>query len=124
MTRDVSICLPIRTVSLSNQREHWRVRAKRAKEQRGLVLAALLRVLHGRGWSDAERVTVRLTRMSPRGLDSDNLQGALKSVRDGVADALGWDDGDERFTWEYDQVKTRRGICGVRIDLEEGARDE
>jgi hypothetical protein len=48
-------------------------------------------------------------------MDSDNSIGSLKSVRDGVADALGIDDGDPRLTWEYRQ---ETGPFGVRIYLE------
>ncbi len=39
-------------------------------------------------------------------LDSDNLQGALKPLRDAVAYSLGIDDGDPRIEWEYHQIKS------------------
>lgn len=66
------------------------------------------------------RLIVTLTRVGPRTLDTDNLAGALKGVRDGVADALGIDDGDPRITWCYDQ---RKGTYGVQIDVRMVAED-
>ena len=55
---------------------------------------------------------VTLTRISARGLDDDNLQGAFKAVRDSVADALGVDDRmREIVRYEYGEqvVKWKRG---------------
>jgi hypothetical protein len=51
-------------------------------------------------------------------LDDDNLQGALKSVRDGVADAYGIPDNDSRITWRYSQERCGRGVFGVRVTIE------
>jgi hypothetical protein len=61
-----------------------------------------------------------MTRLGPSaGLDSDNLAGALKAVRDGVADWLGIDDRDPRVAWVCDQ---RRAACwGVEIAVEASA---
>lgn len=80
----------LRTKSEANQREHWHARHRRTKPQR---LAARLHVQQLIGsapnWKPAR---VHLTRLAPRTLDDDNLAGALKAVRDGVADAFGCDD--------------------------------
>ncbi len=48
-------------------------------------------------------VPVTFTRVGPRRLDSDNVQGTLKGIRDEVAKQLGVDDGDMRFVWGYAQ---------------------
>lgn len=61
--------------------------------------------------------TVKMIRLSSGKLDSDNLQGALKSIRDGIADALGVKDNDPRVTWEYVQEKCRRGEFGIRVEI-------
>lgn len=61
-------------------------------------------------------VRVRLTRLAPRLLDDDNLQAALKHVRDGVADALGLHDDDPRLHWSYAQQRERR--YAVLVDIE------
>jgi hypothetical protein len=57
---------------------------------------------------------VTLTRVAPsNGLDDDNLAGALKGVRDAVAEWLGVDDRDRATVrYEYEQ---RRGPWGVEI---------
>jgi hypothetical protein len=39
-------------------------------------------------------------------LDSDNLTGGTKPLRDSIARSLGLDDADDRITWEYHQIKT------------------
>ena len=61
--------------------------------------------------------TVTITRLGPRKLDSDNLATSAKGLRDGIADKLGVDDGDERITWCYAQEKSK--TYGVRIEIEE-----
>lgn len=62
-----------------------------------------------------KRVVVTLTRLGPRKLDSDNLAGSFKAIRDGVADALGIDDGSELIQWEYRQEKSKE--CSVVIEI-------
>lgn len=96
--------IPVRTVSEANSHEHWRARQRRAKEQRGLALL----VCRGLGAPPTPPLTITLTRASPRSLDSDNLAGSQKAVRDGIADWLGLPkhDGHPGLTWVYEQ---RRG---------------
>lgn len=95
---EVSVEIPMRLPSRANsdgQRggTHWQ-RAKLVKQQRFEVAMALL-PYEGL----AVPVTVQLTRVSPRSIDSDNLSGSLKAVRDAVAEWLGVDDADDRVTW-------------------------
>ena len=54
-------------------------------------------------------VVVTLTRIAPRALDGDNLQGAFKAMRDEVAKWIGVPDNHPSVTWEYGQ---RRGGVG------------
>jgi hypothetical protein len=61
---------------------------------------------------------VTITRLAPRQLDTDNLAGACKHVRDGVADWLGIDDGDLRVAWVCEQEKAKPKQHGVRIKME------
>lgn len=98
---NICVKLPIRAVSVSNIREHWSVRAKRTKAHRHTATTMLMMVANGLAL--AGPVVVTLNRSSPRKLDDDNLRGALKAVRDGVADWLGVVDNDPRVTWEYKQ---------------------
>lgn len=110
----IVVTLPIRTVSESNVRTHWAQRAKRAKGQRLTVALRLRPEVIGRRVMPC---VVTLTRISPRMLDDDNLRGATKAVRDGVADALGVDDRDPRVAWLYDQAKGKPKECAVRIAI-------
>lgn len=87
--------IPVRAVSLANQREHWAPRAKRAKQHR--YIACLSAKAH------KLPLIVILTRIGKKRLDGDNLQGSLKSVRDGIADRLGIDDASPLVRWEYEQ---------------------
>lgn len=105
--------LPLKTVSESNVREHWAAKANRAKGQRRIA-----------------RVMVRpcplpalvtLTRYSAGTLDDDNLRGALKAVRDGIADAFTLPDNDPRIRFEYAQAKAKRGEYGVQVRIESGS---
>lgn len=64
--------------------------------------------------------TIRMVRISPRVLDDDNLQTALKHVRDVLADLLipglarGRADNDPRIRWEYEQKK---GTMSLEITI-------
>jgi hypothetical protein len=61
-------------------------------------------------------VKVTFTRCSPRSLDKHNLPGALKHVIDGVADAYGVDDGDDR--WQFVFTQRKQSMYGVEITIE------
>lgn len=106
----VRVTLPLRTVSEANgQHGHWAARARRRKAQRGLACTVV--GAHWRCSGLALPVVVVLTRIAPSsGLDDDNLRVALKSVRDGVADALGLDDRDPRVAWQYAQRRPARRL--------------
>lgn len=110
--------LPIRIVSEANRREHWRTKSQRTKAHR---LAARLTCIASVGWprvradAGAGGVAITLTRRAPRRLDDDNLASGFKATRDGVADALGVDDGDARLAWSYAQQPCAR--YGIRIEI-------
>lgn len=93
-----------------NDRVHWRVRAKQAKLERSA--AYLVTKKH------ELPVLVTITRIGPATLDKDNLQGACKSIRDGIADRLGVDDRSPAIEWRYVQQKRGKGVYGVEIDIE------
>lgn len=102
-----TVTLPLRTVSEANQRDHWFVRAKRAKKQRRTAWALCPAV--------GLPVVVTMVRVGLGRLDDDNLRGALKAVRDGIADRLGVPDNDHRIEWRYGQ---RRGPYAVEITFD------
>jgi hypothetical protein len=104
-----SFVVPVKTASTSNLREHWAQRHKRVAGQKAATR------LMCPAWAAGPLLTVRLTRVSPRPLDDDNLRGALKSVRDAVATWLKVDDASPLVRWEYGQEK---GEPAVRVDVE------
>lgn len=103
--------LAVDAVNTSNRREHWAVKAKRAKAHRqgaALTLRPLWRAYgyDAQGCDEllADGLVVELVRVAPRALDDDGNVTSLKAVRDGVADALGLiSDRDPRVTWRYSQ---------------------
>jgi hypothetical protein len=109
----------IRTVNALNVREHPQARARRARAERGY---AHMWVLANRDKLPALPMTVTLTRLGPRTLDTDGLAAALKHVRDGIADAYGCDDSATApITWGYEQQKAKD--YGVRITIAVGGAD-
>lgn len=108
---ETRLAIPIRTVSLANEHEHWRRRHKRSKAERLEMRCAWLKAFE-RPMCGGETAVVRLTRVAPRALDSDNLPPSMKSIRDELAACLGLDDRDPRITWEYSQEK---GPYSVRV---------
>lgn len=117
----IKYLIPVRTPSAANLREHWGARARRAKKQR----RAGLLVTRGH-LVDIRRMqrplTITLMRCASRALDGDNLQAALKNVRDGIAEAIGIDDGDEQAAvWQYRQTSRIQfqgeSVDGVAVDV-------
>ena len=111
----LKLSIPLRTGSGLNDRMHHMARARKVKAERlavGLVLNT-----HK---APAGPVTVNLGRVSPsaKGLDKDNLQGALKGVRDQVSAWLGRDDADESITWNYGQRPGKTKEWAVEISVE------
>lgn len=107
------VLLPIRTWSEANLRQHWAKRARRARSQRQTAKLLLRSATRPDG-----PVAITLTRIAPRALDSDNLAAALKAVRDGVADALGVDDGSAQIDWRYAQRRGEPGEYAVAVEIE------
>jgi hypothetical protein len=118
---EVTVELPMRLPSMANLRLHWATKARTVKAQRsatGLALRTTGRAFLT-AWQHMDanprlRLHCLLTRVGPRALDDDNLQGAFKAVRDEVAATFGIDDGSERWRWQYAQ---ERGLYAVRIRL-------
>lgn len=104
----------VKTVSEANRRDHWAVKAKRVKGQREAA-----RLLTGNAVNHKKLLMplrIRLTRVGPRLLDDDNLESALKACRDGIADALGVNDGSSDLHWEYSQEKGKVQHVSVQIE--------
>lgn len=121
----ISVDIPVRLVNGLNSREHWAARARRAKTQRS---AAKLAMRSRCDWTDecamrrhiadGGRLSVTIVRRGGRRMDSDGLIASAKHVRDGVADWIGIDDGDERVTWRVEQGSAPRGRHWADVCIE------
>lgn len=107
MHKIIELHLPIKTVSEANCSEHWTKKHKRHKLQKYWVRVVFLQ----HNPKIDLPCKIKLTRISSRKLDSDNLQTCLKYIRDSVADYIhpglqpGRADDDENIQWQYDQEK-------------------
>lgn len=110
--------LPTKIVSEANSRGHWSKKYRRAKAQKRLAyFTAYEHARALRSWGGSIRVTlVRLYTGNAKAMDSDNLQSGFKATRDGIAKALGIDDGSSRLIFAYDQV--RSAAAGVKVSIE------
>lgn len=106
----LSVVIPVRTVSEMNARGHWRIRANRFKNQRLAVLAGI-----GLRGLPPLPARVVITRIGKRLLDSDNLAGSAKAIRDEVAARYGVDDGSPLYEWVYCQEIGKE--FAIRIDI-------
>lgn len=104
----VTIEVPCKVKSEANTRCHWAVRRRRFKEQREAVRLAWANQCNKRIWS-LRPLVITMTHRG-RKMDSDNLAGAFKAVRDEIAAIIGRDDGDESIEWRYRQEKGKGSI--------------
>lgn len=109
----IAFDVPVKTVSVANKREHWAARAKRAKTHRQSAKITAL-VAGARGYATGE-ISVLMVRVGAKRLDDDNIYSALKAVRDGIADALGRDDGDTQIHWATPGQEVGAPSVRVRI---------
>ena len=116
----VVVTVPDLRLRSLNHREHHHARAKRVSAERLAVFAALSRVdaAAARALKSADRVTVRFTRIGRGTLDTDNVVGSCKAVRDEVAKWLGKSDAPGSGVEWVMPVAQERGAYAVRIELE------
>ncbi len=113
--------MDIKTQSEANVREHWAVKARRAKSQRNMAFALSRMQFNADGQPEFPAV-VTITRLASRKLDDDNLARSMKAVRDGIADALRIDDGSDLVQWRYEQDKAKRSETAVLVEITTGPR--
>jgi hypothetical protein len=113
----MNLIVPIRTSRGQNEREHYMQRARRVKAER-LAVGLMLNPHR----APEGPVTVLMRRVSPsnKGLDSDNLQGSLKAIRDQIASWLGRDDADPSINWMVAQRPGKTGEWAVEIEVSNG----
>lgn len=104
----------IHTTTPGNNRKHYIVEARKAKEQRTMVCN---RLKYRRDLPPLP-IRLKLTRYSPgKRLDKHNTWGAMKHVIDGVADAYGIDDSDERLIIEQ-PMQAKGTMHAVKLEIE------
>jgi len=116
---------PAQLTSVGNRKDisvaamHARRVSVKAKRELGERIAQLLAPalavstsLYGAAFS-----VIVLTRIAPRQLDSDNLESALKAVRDGIATGLGIDDRSSLVRYVPSQEHGAPRYCAVRAEL-------
>lgn len=109
----------LRLVNIANARMHWAQRAKLAASHRSIGRGSVMR--HEDAWKAKfqDGLTITITRLGQRNMDSDGLAISAKGLRDGIADGLGIDDGDRRITWVYQQERAPKPMrYGVRVRIE------
>jgi hypothetical protein len=112
----IAVTIPVKIESSLNLRVHWRVRANTNASHRA---AAWFGLKGATKWTpEMLPCVVTITRIAPRELDSDNLVGGCKSLRDGIADWLGIDDRDKRVQWVYEQQKGSPKTYAARIEIQ------
>ena len=113
----ITVILPLHTINQMNgSHRHWRVVSTRRKRERGTAAMLVRNQLVRTGTKPPATVTI--TRLSAGELGDDGLRSALKSVRDGVADAFGVDDSAKSpLRFEYAQEKCKRGAYAVRVEI-------
>ena len=112
------VLIPVQTVSINNRREHWAVRATRTRHHRRIAAMIVSTAIKKRGMPITFPLVIDMVRLASRRMDDDNLRAALKALRDGIADALGVDDGDRRLTWNYFQSSyTASSTSGVMVSI-------
>jgi hypothetical protein len=109
--------LPVRLRNTSNARDGWRATAKKAKAVRTLTRNLANNAIAIDGELMRFPLVVRLVYIGPRQLDDDGVASAVKSLRDGVADALGVDDRDPRVVWVPDQERGGVREYGARVEI-------
>ena len=111
------------TKNWKNER-YWQRRYRETKLQRELVALFLGRYPDSTRQTLALGCVVRLTRVSPRRLDDDNLPVALSAFRDQIAvwlfgGRVGQRDNDKRMRVEYGQIRGHVPSVVVSVRQEE-----
>lgn len=109
----IAITIPLKTISTANARLNRFKLAAMTKSQRSITQHALATYAN----PPTPPMSIVITRIGPKALDSDNLAISQKGVRDGVADWLGVDDGHPQLDWQYTQRAAGPKVYAVEIEV-------
>ena len=113
----------MKTRNPTNNLRHWRTLKREADEQKAATMLSLTGVTSATWLELAKGCHVKLTRISAGTLDeAENLRIAMKHVKDIIAQflfggSIGQRDDDKRASWEFCQLKAKRGVYGVIISI-------
>jgi hypothetical protein len=121
----VFVSLPIRTTNplnggFGNTKVAGILKAKARASHRNVTRLALLAELRRAGLAPGDLVpaVVSLVRVSAGKMDDDGLAASCKGVRDGIADALGVDDGGRFIRFLYGQRKGPQKHFAIEVRIE------
>lgn len=93
-------------------------KAKRMRELGALATRGCVSSLFLRGPTMyGANVRVTIVRIAPRAFDDDNFVASCKALRDGIADAFGLKDHDERISFWYEQTRGKPREYGVVLQF-------
>ena len=110
---------PLKTVSEANRRDHWSKSAQRHRMQKFVVQQALKCEIR----AVKLPCCIKLTRISQRMLDFDNLVSSQKYILDAICDLIipglkpGRADSDPRISVSYHQEKGKMQQLRIEIDF-------
>ena len=109
----ITTTLPLKIISVANARLNRFKLAAMNKAQRATTRHALQAL----ALPPVPPMTIVITRIGPKTLDGDNLQGGCKATRDGIADWLGVDDGHPGLDWQYSQRSAGPKVYSVEVEV-------
>jgi len=117
MKTSFNLNIKISGLNKSARYQHWGKLAGIAKKQRTLAAIATSNQIVAGKIKSGSKYSVELTRFGKKKLDDDNIVGSLKHIRDGIADALGVNDGSDKIKFIYSQKQSN--IYCLNISIEE-----
>ena len=116
--RQIIITEPIKLANEANSSEGWRAKHARHKAQKKAVFVATLPIKH----LIKMPCTLKVTRFAPKELDRhDNLPYSAKWLVDALCSEITGDhrpglaDGHKGFSFEYDQIKSKKYYTKIEI---------
>ena len=100
-----------------NARTHYRPKAVATAAARATARIAAINAGAGKIEKDRIQVRVDFYPSTRRRRDEDNVIGAFKAYRDGIADALGVDDSDIQFRYKLHKEPVKGGSTKVAINV-------
>jgi hypothetical protein len=104
------------TRSEANVRERWGKIHRASKARDATIEEIAVALGQGQYLPTTGPWYVRITRLSAKTLDRDNLGRALKAIQDTIAAMLKVDDGSPLVEWDPQQ-RVEKGPLGVEIEV-------